>query len=209
MKTTEFNSIVKSAKGEIKGIFTSPFVIVNSLNKAAKGDYSKITNCDNLLRDNIAKVAKVVKGLHTGRYSFDLNVFVKDYAGRFCVMQTLKNEVQTRVDYCDICGISAAVSMDEKGREVCKDDAGNSVIYAPIACTFNAYFAAFAKVAKVELVASEKAAKQAAKDTKKAEKDEKVYNKAFAAVSNVFGELANTFTRDEIIAKYALIKGTK
>lgn len=205
----EFNTTFKNAKNEVKGIFTSPFVIVNQLNKAAKGDFSKIENCDNLLRENIAAVAKVVKSLHTGRYAFNLDLFVKDYAGRFCTMQTLKNECVTHTDYMDICGVSAAVAVDNKGREVCKDENGNNVIFTPIACTISAYFAAFAKVAKVTLVASEKAEKQAAKDEKKAAKDEKIYNKAFAAVSAVFGEFANTFTRNEVLAKYALIKGTK
>ena len=209
MSAKEFNSTLKTAKGEIKGIFTSPFVIVNQLNKAAKGDFSKIENCDNLLRENVAKVAKVVKSLHNGRYAFNLDLFVKDYAGRFCTMQVSKKEIETRLDYCDICGVSAAVAIDNKGREVCEDENGNNVIYAPIVCTVTAFFNAFAKVAKVELTASEKAAKETEKAAKRTEKENKAYNKALAAVSAVFGELTNTLTREQILAKYSLIKGAK
>ena len=165
----EFTKIVKSAKGEVNGTFKSPFVIVNLLNKAAKGDFTKVANCEGLNRDNLAKVAKVVKTLHEGRYSFDTIVFEKDYKGRFCTVSPFKGEV--RRDYLDISGISALVATDSKGREVITCEDGKMQVFAPISLTIPAFFNAFAKVAKVDILATEKAEKAEKVAAEKAEKE--------------------------------------
>ena len=165
----EFTQVVKSAKGEVNGTFKSPFVIINLLNKAAKGDFTKVANCEGLSHENLAKVAKVVKALHGGRYAFDTIVFEKDYKGRFCTVSPFKGEVCR--DYLDINGISALVATDSKGREVITCEDGKMQVFAPIALTVPAFFNAFAKVAKVDIIATEKAEKAEKAAAEKAEKE--------------------------------------
>ena len=54
LSAKEFTNVVKGAKVEINGTFKNPFVVVNLLNKAAKGDFSKINklNKNKLLQNN-------------------------------------------------------------------------------------------------------------------------------------------------------------
>ena len=157
MNYKEFSAVVSAARTENKETFSNPFVIINLLNKAAKGDFTKVNNCSELTRENTAKVAKVCKGMHSNRYAFDVCLFEKDYKGRFCTISTTK-VTETISDYMDLDGISALVVTDKKGREV---------TLIPIPLTINAYFSAFAKVAKVDIKSAEtaeKAAEKAAKD---------------------------------------------
>jgi hypothetical protein len=70
-------------------------------------------------------------------------------------------------------------------------------------------FASFAKVAKVELTESEKVAREEKKANEKARKDAQRASKARNAVRALFGELCDTFSDDEIMEKYNLIKSTK
>lgn len=147
----EFNGIVKGAKVELNGIFKSPFVVVNLLNKAAKGDFSKIEGA-NVSKENLAKVAKVLKGMHNERYAFNLDLLTKDNKGRFVTVTTSKNMPIWDYQLIDI--------LPNKGYKY----------YKPIQCTINAIFNEFAKVAKVEIKEMEKAAKEtekAANDAKK------------------------------------------
>lgn len=173
MKSKEFSTIVKSARSELKGTFTSPFVICNLLNKAAKGDFSKVANCSELTRENLAKVARVIKSMHSGRYAFDMCMFEKDYKGRFVSLSPFKGEKESLcVDYMDTKdGVSVRVLTDCKGREIIENKAGMLVTCTPISLTVSGVFAAFAKAAKVELSTSEKAAKDAEKAETKAAKE--------------------------------------
>lgn len=156
----EFSQIVKGAKSEINGVFKSPFVVVNLLNKAAKGDFSKIEGCT-FTPENLSKVAKVCKSLHGERYAFDLCLFGKDTMGRFCTLCKLPKDFVYDTD-------GDSVTYTFKGCEIV------GVNYMkPIACTVNGVFAAFAKVAKVDIVETEKAEKAAEKAAKKAAKDAK------------------------------------
>lgn len=196
----EFAKVAKSARVEINGIFKSPFVVVNLLNKAAKGDFSKVANCDGLTRENVAKVAKVVKSLHAGRYAFDLSVFDKDYLGRFCTRTNYKGEISDLIaDYMDVNGVSALVYTDSKGREIVASGE-KYVILCPVPATINGVFAAFAKVAKVELSNNEKAekAEKAAKNA--AEKAEKAAKKGVISDYN-----AGRISEFELAAKLAEI----
>lgn len=149
--TKEFNEVVKGAKVELNGIFKSPFVVINLLNKAAKGDFSRIEGT-NVSKENLAKVAKVLKSMHNKRYAFDLDLLTKDNKGRFVSVATSK--VMPIWDYqlIDV--------LPNKGYKY----------YKPIQCTINAIFNEFAKVAKVEIKETEKAAKESEKAAKDAEK---------------------------------------
>ena len=156
----EFAQIVKGAKTEINGVFKSPFVVVNLLNKAAKGDFSKIDGCG-ISSDNLAKVAKVCKSLHTERYAFDLSLFEKDGKGRFCTL----------------CKLPKAFVYDTEGDAITYTYKGGEIVgtsyMKPISCTINGVFAAFAKVAKVDIVETEKAEKAAQREAEKAAKKAK------------------------------------
>ena len=156
----EFSQIVKGAKSEINGVFKSPFVVVNLLNKAAKGDFSKVDGCG-ISSDNLAKVAKVCKSLHGERYAFDLCLFEKDSKGRFCTLCKLPKAFVYDTD-------GDAVTYTYKGGEI----VGTSYM-KPISCTINGVFAAFAKVAKIDITEAEKAQKAAEKAAQKAAKDAK------------------------------------
>lgn len=171
----EFNGIVKGAKVEIKGTFNNPFVVINLLNKAAKGDFSKINNCD-IKPENLKKVANVCKGMHTNRYAFDVCLFEKDSFGRFCTLSPFKGVTSDLIcDYYDINNLSVFISTDNKGREIVENEKGVLYVCVPVTLTINGVFNAFAKVAKVDIIASEKAAKE----SEKAEKDSaKAYEKA-------------------------------
>lgn len=208
MKTKEFNQVVKAAKGEVNGMFKSPFVIVNLLNKAAKGDLNKIAGVDNFVRDNIKLVAGEVRKLHKGRYLFDLAVLTKDYKGRFCSRRISKTNSVVCVDDMEFEGITSRVYLDNKGREVIA--LGETyVTLLPLPLTINAFFSAFAAAAKVSLQEKEKAEKAAKKAEKAAKKEAAKFEAAKKAVFVVFGELANTFTEGEIMDKYERIKGAK
>lgn len=156
----EFTQIVKGATKEINGVFKSPFVVVNLLNKAAKGDFSKIEGCT-FTPENLAKVAKVCKSLHGGRYAFDLCLFEKDSRGRFCTLCKLPKAFVYDTD-------GDAITYTYKGGEI----VGTNYM-KPIACTINGVFAAFAKVAKIDITETEKAEKAAQKAAEKAAKDAK------------------------------------
>lgn len=205
MKAKEFSTIVKSAKSELKGTFSSPFVICNLLNKAAKGDFSKVANCSELTRESLAKVAKVVKSMHSGRYAFDMCLFEKDYKGRFVSLSPFKGEKGSlTVDYMDISGISVCVLTDNKGREIITNKAGMLVTCTPISLTVSGVFAAFAKVAKVELSTNEKAAKAAVQaETKAAREYEKAKKGIIKDYNNgLFGESELAARLQELREKY-------
>ena len=163
LSAKEFTQIVKGAKVELNGIFANPFVVCNILNKAAKGDFSKVANVEGVTKENLSKVAGVLKSMHNGRYAFDMSIFEKDYKGRFCTTSKTK-EIGTP-DYYEVNGFSVLVYADNKGREII-----DGVLYTPIACTVKSVFNAFAKVAKVDISEKEKAQKEFLKAAKKAEK---------------------------------------
>lgn len=169
----EFNKVVRSANSELKGTFKSPFVIVNLLNKAVKGDFEKVSGVEGLSRESLTEVARVLKSMYKGRYAFDLNIFEKDYLNRFCTATKYKGE-ETVPDYFEVGGVSCLVNVDQKGREVLYSDTDKSMIFLqPIPLTITGVFNAFAKVAKIDLKRAEdneKAVKKAAKDNEKAVK---------------------------------------
>lgn len=164
MKTKEFNALVKGANVELNGVFKSPFVICNLLNKAAKGDFAKVANCEGLTKDNLAKVAKVVKGMHANRYAFDTCILPKcnGKLGTFVIVPEKQNEKASI-----LCGEIVIF----KGKELTINEGGFVGIFRPISLTVSGVFNAFAKVAKVQISEAEKAEKETEKAAKKAAKD--------------------------------------
>lgn len=164
MKTKEFNALVKSANQELNGTFKSPFVICNLLNKAAKGDFSKVANCEGLSRDNLAKVAKVIKGMHTNRYAFDTCILPKvcGKLGSFKIVGEKQSEK---------AALMSGEIVTYNGKILSINDNGYVGIFCPISLSITGVFNAFAKVAKVEISATEKAAKESEKAAKKAAKE--------------------------------------
>jgi hypothetical protein len=78
-------------------------------------------------------------------------------------------------DYYDINNLSVLVYTDNKGREIVENEKGDLYTCIPVSLTVNGIFSAFAKVAKVDIIAGEKAAKVAEKAAKDSAKE---YEKA-------------------------------
>lgn len=204
----EFNANQKSAKAELNETFKSPFVICNLLNKAANGDFSKVKNCEGITRENLAVIASDLRARFGNRYAFTFDVLVesesyfKDIFGRLCyAAKAEQNELPAL-----LCGETVT---DPRGNELRINADGVVIVCKPVALTIPAFFNAFCKVAKVDIstkVREQRAAEKAAKaDAKRAA----LIAKATAIVSGVFGEIARTFTEDEMIAKYEIIRKAK
>lgn len=199
MTSKEFAAIAKNANKQIKEVTFSPFFICNTLNKVAKGDVSKIEGCSTINVDDVKTVANECKKLHGGRYAFDFCLFDKDSFGRWCTRNTLPKKYVFDTD-------GDAVAYTFHNCDVLMDE---NVYLKPVPCTFVGMFAAFAKVAKVELYESEKATRAEKKANEKARKESQKIAKARNAVRVLFGELCDTFSDEEVMAKYAIIKSTK
>lgn len=180
----EFNEVVTNGRNELKDVFNNPFVIINALNKAAKGDFSKMKNCDGLTFENVKSVANVVKTLHGNRYAFDVCLLRKDSKGRFCRIS--KSKVMPIWGY-DI------IDVNEKGFSYLK----------PIALNEIAFYNAFVAIAKAEISKAEKARKKAAKEAEKAAKAtlSKAQKKAKSANEKAYKELCAKFYKGEICAE--------
>lgn len=146
ISSKEFAAIAKSAKSQIKDVTFSPFFIINTLNKVAKGDVSKIDGCSTINVDDVKTVANECKKLHGNRYAFDFALFEKDTKGRFCTRVTLPKNYVFDTD-------GDAVKYTFNGKDVLLSD---NVYLQPISCTFTGMLSAFAKVAKVEMRETEK-----------------------------------------------------
>jgi hypothetical protein len=208
INSKEFNAAARGARIELKGVFSNPFVVCNLLNKAAKGDFSKIENAANFSRENLSIVAKELKRQHGGRYPFDFDYLKSSslfgvFDGVLCALHdAADNEVNRNAI------LHGEQITDEKGRFLAFDENGSIVaVGAPVSLTINGVFNAFCKAAKVDITANEKAAKEAAKEAKKAEKQRAKFEKIKKAVFAVFtADVARLFSDDEIISKYEAIK---
>lgn len=189
---SEFNEVVTNGRNELKDVFNNPFVIINALNKAAKGDFSKMKNCEGLTFENVKAVANVVKTLHGNRYAFDTCLLRKDSKGRFC--RTSKSKVMP------IWGFDI-VDVNEKGYTYLK----------PIALNEIAYYNAFVVIAKGEISKTEKARKKAEKEAEKAAKAtlSKAQKKAKNANEKAYKELCTKFYKGEICAEEFAEKAAK
>ena len=202
LSAKQFTSIVKGAKVEINGTFKNPFVVINLLNKAAKGDFAKVANVEGISRENIKKVASVLKGMHNNRYAFDVCLFEKDSFGRFCTLSPFKGtKGDLFADYYDINNLSVMVYTDNKWREIVENEKGDLYTCVPISLTINGVFGAFAKVAKVDIIAAEKAAKDSAKGAKDRAKE---YEKAKKGVISDYN--AGRITEIDLATKLAELR---
>lgn len=204
-----FNSAAKESRKELKGTFANPFVICNLLNKAAKGDFSKVENAENVTRENLARVAAELKRQHGGRYPFTFDFLTGSglfgkFDGVLCSVydapQSAKNDL-----------LHGDTITDGKGRELCINSAGDVIAKGrAVSLTVSGLFGAFCRAAKVEIVTNEKAAKAAEKAAQKAAKEKAAFEKMRRAVCSVFtDDVARLFTDDEIREKYAAIKAAR
>lgn len=202
LSTKEFNVIVKGAKVELNGIFKSPFVVINLLNKASKGDMAKINGC-NIKPENLKAVANELKRIHGNRYAFVMDVLPKSENGKigyFVEIPEKQNEI-VNINNGEI------VTFGKKELIVNNGKVG---IFNPISCTINGIFNAFAKVAKVDISTNEKQSKERAKIEKKQAKERARFEKAKKAVFSAFGnDFANTLTDAQILEKYEIIRKIK
>lgn len=159
----EFNKVANTAKVELNKVTTSPFAIVRYLNKVAKGLVTNCSELENCTIENVQAVAKGVKSLHEGRDYFNVDILYKDYRGVFCSEFVTRPELDPIFDGC-------SVFFDSKGNE-CTYKNGTKHVQKPISATPKAYFSAFAKLVRVELVAKEKATKKAESEAKKAKRE--------------------------------------
>lgn len=180
----EFQEVVTSGRTELRDTFNSPFVILNNLNKAAKGDFSKIKNCTGLTCEKVKEVAKVVKTLHKNRYAFDTCLLRKDSKGRFC--RVSKSKVMPKFGF-DL------VDVNEKGFSFLK----------PIALNEIAFYNAFAAIAKGEVSKAGKERKKAEKEAEKAAKAtlSKAQKKEKSAKEKAYKDLCAKFYKGEISAE--------
>lgn len=201
ISSKEFSSVTKNASKELKGIFSNPFVVCNLLNKAAKGDFEKVADVAGITHENLAKVAKELKKAHGGRYAFEFNyllsnenLFRKDSYGRLCAVATCKSVPAYKFELIDI------VPATNK-------TAAKFIYLKPVLCDRYSIFSAFAKVAKVDIKATEKATEKAEKAAKKAAKEsEKAYKAAQKGIISDFN--AGKITEVQLAEKLAEIKTT-
>lgn len=179
----EFAKVAKSAKVELKNTFSSVYVIVNLLNKACKGEFNKLENVS-FSCDDLKRVAATLKSMHGKRYAFDIPALLQLAGGLFYY----RNGV--------ICQTAKSKSCPKFGLDLI--DVTHEFWYysKPVVLTIDAVFAAFCKVARYELKATEKAAK-----------DTKSYEKMYNSVVSVFGaEYVATLSKDDVISKFNTIK---
>ena len=195
----DFGTCAKGAKVELNGIFKNPFIVCNLLEKAAKGDFEKVKNVKGITRENLAIVAKALRSLHKDRYAFSFDfllsnsdLFRNDKNGVLCSVSTSKSVPAFKYDMLDI------VAATEK-------KPAKFIYLRPVMCSIIAIFNAFAKVAKVDLISIEKAAKEAEKVAKKAAKDSaKEYEKAKKGVISDYN--AGRITEIDLADKLSALK---
>ena len=180
------NATVKNAKAQVKNLLNNAFVGVNFFNKVVSGKVGAGLLPEGLNIDAIRDTAKELKTLHGGRYAFTVDILHKDRFGRFCSVATCGNVPSHCYDMIDI------------------SKSGRFSYWKPIAegISFPQFFNLFADYVKADAAAKVAAAAAAEKAQKAAATREKIYN----TVRAVFGELADTFTDEQIREKYNIIK---
>lgn len=204
MNSKEFAQVANQAKKQVKGVFTSPFVIINNLNKAAKGDFSKVANCEGLEFNRIKEVAAQVRQLHGERYAFTFDLLPKSSfnkrLGWFKPVPAMQGEC---------AAIMNGEEVYYNGKLLVLGANGVVGTFTDIALTEPAVFAAYCTIVRRNKQGEERAAREAAREEKRRAKELEKLAKARTAVTAVFGELAGTFSESEILSKYAAIKGAK
>lgn len=178
----EFSAVVKDAKNEVKSFSKSPYKIINDLNKAAK----KNEYCNHL---PIKEVANVCKKLHSGRYAFDVCLFTK-FNGKLYLSTLVDGYNKSDFMHGD-------TFVDAKGHEIIWSDSKLSAIsLQPVVISYDGIFAAFCKVAKIDIQAMNKAKKEAEKEAKKAKLEaERAAKKAQRDYETLCKNIAKDFAR--------------
>lgn len=146
---SEFVNVVNNAKSELNETFKSPFIVINLLNKAAKGDFAKVKNCSDLDISSIKEVANALRAIHGKKDAFDFDYLIesgvceKNLDGKLCALRLVKQIPTYSNRLVDI--------IPNKGYKA----------FVPVNVTINAIFNLFVKAAKVEIKKVEKAAKAA------------------------------------------------
>lgn len=188
------NAICKGAKSELDKVQKSIFSSINYLNKLEKGSVTGIVNTDDV--QNIKRVCKYFKDTRKTRYGFDVSILPVDSNGKICILKssTSINKIPQRYNI-------VGMKVNSKGIAIWYYIAPTN----EIPCTARVILNEFLRIMKNEAKANvneAKANEAKANEAKKFEHAKKV-------VFSVFGELASTFTSEEIMQKYAIIKTTK
>lgn len=179
------NNNVKSAKSELKNVLTSAFAGINYLNKVVSGKIGGGLLADGMDVTSIKAVASELKKIHGGRYAFTADVLIKDNKGRICTRERSRKMPIWDYQLIDI--------INGKYEYLRPCSAG---------ITIQKLFAVFADIVKADAAAKVAKAKADAAAAKVAANKKQMHAVVFA----VFGELANTFTDEQIEEKYNIIK---
>lgn len=208
MTTKEFNQSAKKGQKAIVTLTKSPFAIIKSLNNRLKetGKTTFIEGLGNIDLSGVHVVADQLKAINpAARYAFNVDVFTKDYKGRFCERVAYKGNERPARD---------GQIVTDKGRELVTDETGNTIMLRPVVCTEAGMFNAFVRIAGVYVKAEDTASRQAAKEAKAAAKAEKAAQKAAAkvkaaraVVEAAFGsEYTDTMSDTDVLKRAELIK---
>lgn len=179
------NNNVKSAKSELKNVLTSAFAGINYLNKVVSGKIGGGLLAEGMDVTSIKAVAAELKKIHGCRYAFTADVLTKDKNGRICTRERSRRMPIWDYQLIDI--------INGKYEYLRPCSAG---------ITIQKLFAVFADIVKADAAAKVAKAKANEKAAKKAAKEKNMRK----VVYSVFGEYANTFTDEQIMEKYNIIK---
>lgn len=158
-KSADFVDNKKAASIQIEKATNSIFFWrKNLISLSAKNEY-----CDG---KSVSLVEKAVRNYTKGGQKWDVNVFVKDYCGRFCLVAKYMENVVSLEDLQH-----GDVITDSKGREIIVSNDSTLAILKPISMNLKAVFNAFCTVAAKEIRAIEKAEKDTICAEEKAEKE--------------------------------------
>ena len=179
------NNNVKNAKSELKNVLTSAFAGINYLNKVVSGKIGGGLLPSDMDITSVKVIASELKKIHGGRYAFTADVLTKDKNGRICTHERSKHMPIWEYQLIDI--------INGKYEYLRPCSAG---------ITIQKLFAVFADIVKADAAAKVAKAKADAAAAKVASNEKRMKDVVFS----VFGELANTFTDEQIKEKYNIIK---
>lgn len=158
-KSVEFADNKKAASNQIEKATNSIFFWRKQLiSLAVKNEF-----CEG---KSVATIEKAVRNYTKGGQKWDVNIFVKDFCGRFCLVAKYTEKAVSLADLQH-----GDIITDSKGREIIISSDDTLAILKPIAMNIKAVFNAFCSVAAKEIKAIEKAEKDAICAEEKAEKE--------------------------------------
>lgn len=192
-----------AAKAELKDTFSNPFVILNNLEKAAKGDFQKVANVEGLSRENLANLAFNLKKAHNQKKAFyfpyllNSGIFCLDYSGKLCSYAKYEGANEKAALSC------GEIVCNSKGEELRINEGGEIVSLKKVSLTYIGIYNAFVKVLKAEISKAEKAAKAEQKAAEKAAKAalSKAQKKEISAREKAYKALCAQFYKGEICAE--------